>query len=46
MIEKRPYWRTNLPTHHSDRDFQFELSGDADSSFTNSFFEALNDASK
>jgi hypothetical protein len=42
----RPVRSLNLPTHHSDRDFQFELSGDADSSFTNSFFDALNDASK
>jgi len=42
----RPVRSPNLPTHHSDRDFQFELSDDADPSFTNSFFEALNDASK
>ena len=42
----RPVSSPNLPTHHCDHDFQFELSGDADPSFTNSFFEALSDASK
>ena len=41
----RPVRSPNIPTHHSEGDFQFELFGDADSSFTNSFFEALSDAS-